>query len=363
MTVRTYLVVAAVIFVSSQTVRASDDSSYVFLRGTDVGSMSTVAPWNLVINGAFDIIQLDGKDRRILKKPYGIGFRNVWDNVTQPGDVIQRIGFWKWMRTEVLPLDVSTEGAQWLPNYQLHLLGGGMSWKLYEEWYRSHGVDGAGWWSAATVMTMHVLNEVVENEDYVGPNSDPIADLLIFDWLGIVLFMNDDVSEFFGRTLNMRDWSAMPMITFPNIELRHNGLNYALQWDIPGTERWHLFYYMGMSNMAGVGYRYDNHHRLTVAAGARGRTLREINPEVRLFTLNLVPTAGIFLDRNRSLLASLAVSPQHDQTAVLQLYPGLIGEDIFPPALRPGFWAMIGSGGTWGIGCSINWWPGVGISR
>jgi len=132
MTVRTYLVVAAVILVSSQTVRASDDSSYVFLRGTDVGSMSTVAPWNLVINGAFDIIQLDGKDRRILKKPYGIGFRNVWDNVTQPGDVIQRIGFWKWIRTEVLPLDVSTEGAQWLPNYKISSASSSRRWYVVE---------------------------------------------------------------------------------------------------------------------------------------------------------------------------------------------------------------------------------------
>lgn len=341
--------------------RSSDpsDTLVYFYRNHEYGSMSLVNPLQMVLSGSFDIIQLDGKDRRLLKKPYGIGFENVWKNISAPGATISQNGWGRWLTTEVFPANLTPEGAQWIPNYQLHLIGGGMSYRMLAEWYRERGVAGADWWSAGTVMFMHVLNEAVENEDYRGYNTDPIADLLIFDWLGILLFTNDDVSQFFGETMHMRDWSNINMVTFPDVQLGNNGLYYAMKWNIPNSEQWSVFYLMGMSNMIGASYRTDSEHSLTLAGGIRGRNLTSVDSTVRMLTLNLVPTAGVFWDRNHSLLASLTVSGQQDQSAILQLYPGLVKG--LPVDLS--VWAMYGTTGGFGAGIGISILPGLGYRK
>lgn len=336
---------------------AQTDTTYLFYRPYDYGSMSMVSPWNVVLNGSYDVLQLDGKNRRIAELPYGKGLHNVWDNVVRhPGATISQIGWWKFLRTEVLPLTFNVDGGQWLPNYQLHLIGGGMTYRLLQEWYHYHGVDGAGWWAAGTVAAYHILNEMVEAEDYEGYNTDPIADILLFDWLGVLLFSNDDVARFFAEDLQMSDWSNLPMITFPGGELGNNGLYYALKWDVPKNNRWSLFYLMGMSNMLGASYHINAEHSVTLAAGARGKDLFVIDGRARVLTTELVPTGGIYWDRNNSLMASLTASGQSDQSVILQVYPGVA--DIF--GAHTGFWATWGTSGTMGIGITLQQAIGVG---
>lgn len=344
---------------SSAPYQHREDSTTYFYRDHDYGSMALVNPLQLVLSGSFDILQLDGKDRRLLKKPYGIGFENVLKNCISPGATISQNGWGRWITTEVLPLNFTKEGAQWLPNYQLHLIGGGMSYRMLSEWYREKGVDGADWWSAGTVMFMHVLNEAVENEDYSGYNTDPIADILLFDGLGILLFTSDDVSQFFGETLHMRDWSNVVMITFPDVQMGNAGLYYSLKWNIPNTDRWSAFYMMGMSNLGGISYRTDDEHSLSVAAGLRGRHLASVDSTVRMLTLHLVPQVGVFWDRNHSLLASLTVSGQRDQSVIMQLYPGLVKGLPIDISL----WGMYGTTGGFGAGIGVCLLPGLGYRK
>lgn len=337
--------------------RAQTDTTYLYYRPYDYGSMAMFTPWNVVINGSYDVLQLDGKDRRITQLPYGKGLSNVWENVVaHPGATISQIGWWKFLRTEVLPLTFNVDGGQWLPNYQLHLIGGGMTYRMLQEWYHAHGVASPDLWAVGTIAAYHILNEAVEAEDYQGYNTDPIADLLLFDWLGVVLFSNDDVARFFAEELQMSDWSNLPMITFPQGALGNNGLYYAMKWDIPKNNRWSLFYLMGMSNMFGASYRINAEHSITLAAGARGKDLFVIDPRARVLTTELVPTGGVFWDRNNSLMASLTASGQRDQSVILQVYPGVV--DVL--GTRTGFWAMWGQSGTVGVGVTLRGTLGVG---
>ncbi|CAN5565865.1 hypothetical protein BH10BAC6_BH10BAC6_10090 [soil metagenome] len=328
-----------------------------FYKPVDYGSMSMFTPWNVVINGSYDIIQLDGKNRHIFDLPYGTGFENVVKNCLNMGATISQIGWGRWLTTEVFPLNFTKEGGQWLPNYQLHLIGGGMTYRMLEEWFVHNKVAAPGAWAVGTMITYHMLNEVVENEGYVGYNSDPIADLLIFDWLGILLFTSDDVSRFFANDLHMADWSNLPMITFPGARLGNNGLYYSLKWTIPGTEdKWSVWYLMGMSNMAGPSYKFDAENSVSVGAGLRGRTLYTVDPRVRILSLNLVPTAGIYWDKNNSLMASLQVSGQEDQTVIGQFYPGILKLGPISPAV----WASYGSNGSVGVGIAFQGTIGIG---
>jgi len=329
----------------------------LFYKPQDYGSMSMFSPWNVVINGSFDVLQLDGKDRRIFKLPYGAGLENVMKNCfVHPGATISQMGWGRWLTTEVFPLNFTPEGAQWIPNYQLHLIGGGMTFRMLSEWYEHNKVPAPDVWAAGTIAVYHILNEAVENEAYQGYNSDPIADLMIFDWAGVVLFMNDDVARFFSQTLHMADWSNLPMITFPEARLGSNGLYYSLKWNIPTVDDWSVWYLMGMSNMLGASYQFDRTNSITVGAGARGKYLYEIDPRVRLLTLELVPTAGVYWDKNNSLMASLTASGQEDQTVILNLYPGTF--DVF--GLRPAIWGAWGSNGTYGVGIAFQQTIGVG---
>lgn len=343
---------------SAQPAGEPPDKRY-FYQPLPYGSMAMFTPWNVVLNGSYDVYQLDSMDRRLLKQPYGIGFKNVWKNTFyHPGATISQIGWGRWLTTEVFPLNFTKEGGQWLPNYQLHLIGGGMTYRMLAEWYTYNKVASPEVWAAGTIALYHVLNESVENMDYVGYNTDPIADLAIFDWLGVVLFINDDVCEFFSSTLHMTDWSNLPMITFPETRLGSNGLYYSLKWGIPGTDdEWSVWYLMGMSNLAGVSHKVNPEHSITVGGGLRGKYLYEIDPRVRLLTLELVPTAGIYWDRNNSLLASLTASGQEDQTVILNIYPG-----VFEVAgLSPAIWATWGSSGTYGVGVALQGTFGVGF--
>jgi len=337
-----------------------DDESearYYFYKPVDYGSMAMFTPWNVVLNGSFDVLQLDGRERGLAKLPYGTGFQNVWDNCfVHPGATISQIGWDKFIATEILPLTWNSEGAQWIPNYQLHLIGGGMTYRMLAEWYDHHEVAAPEVWAIGTIAVYHVLNEVVEAQDYTGYNTDPIADILFFDGLGVVLFSFDGVAEFFSRELHMSDWSYIPMVTFPGFKLGNNGLYYSLKWTIPGQDQWSAFYLMGMSNMIGASYRFDAENSLSVGGGVRGRDLYVVDDRARVLSTNLVPTGGIFWDRNNSLMASITASGQHDQTVVLHLYPGVFNI----AGIRPALWSAWGNNGTFGIGIAFRSTFGVG---
>jgi hypothetical protein len=359
--VTTLFLLLATLSLASAQERSAEDSTYIYYRPEQTyGSMSMVSPWGLILNGGFDILQIDGKDRRLLSIPYGAGLRGFYDNTFRhPGATISQIGWGNWLTTEVLPLNWTKNGARWIPNYQLHLIGSGVSYRMMAEWYHHQGIASPELWSIATVTAMHIVNEVVENGGYVGYNTDPIADFLIFNTLGIALFMNDDIARFFSEKMHMTEWSSLPMITFPSGQLGNNGLNYSFKVGLPNSTRLRLWGIMGMGTMLGASYVYDrsDEHSISFGAGIRGKELINVDPRARVLTVSIVPTAGIYWDRNNSLLASLTVSGQVDQTAILNVYPGVINisDDI-----SPAIWAAWGSNGTIGFGIGIRGAIGVG---
>ena len=332
-------------------------AEYYFYQPVDYGSTAMFTPWNVIINGSYDVLQIDGKERRLHKLPYGSGFANVWENVVlHPGASISQIGWDRFIATEILPLTWNSEGAQWIPNYQLHLIGGGMTYRMLAEWYDHKNVAAPEAWAIGTIAAYHVLNEVVEAQDYRGYNTDPIADLLFFDWLGVVLFSFDGVADFFGNTLNMRDWSHLPMITFPEFRLGNNGLYYSLKWNIPNNDQWSVFYLMGMSNMIGASYKFDTENSISLGGGARGIDLYVVDDRARVLSTTLVPTGGVFWDKNGSLMASLTASGQTNQTVILNVYPGVFNI----AGIEPAVWSTWGSNGTFGVGVALRGTIGVG---
>jgi hypothetical protein len=298
---------------------------YYFYHGLDYGSESLVNPLRLIITGGFGILQMDNRSNHLDDVDFSNGYNNVMENLTHPFKAIDEEGLSEFLLNQVVPVSFNREKAYYWPNYTLHLIGGGMSYRMMLEWFRLKGYRNPAFNSAVTITLYHFLNEVVENSRYTGYNTDPIADLYIFDPLGIVLFSSERVSRFFGKTLNMADWSYQVCYNPVRNSVQNVGQNFAMKYWINDDRDIGLFYHFGTHGELGLSFRTSDGGCLSFGAGLVANELVDISEKTTLreLTADLVVTAGLFYDRNNSLLASLLYSKSQDYKVRMNMYPGL----------------------------------------
>jgi hypothetical protein len=326
-----------------------------FYKAGFFGSDATYNPLSVVLNGGYGIIQLEGQSRDFLHFDYRGGARNVWRNLSHPFGAISRYGWGRFLAHEIFPLSLSRKGAQWLPNYQLHLIGGGMTYRAIYEWFAYYDFPAPRMLSIITIAGYHYLNEVIENHGYQGDNVDPIADIYIFDVGSVVLFSFDGVNRFFSEKLNMADWSLMPSIKATGMSLQNNGQNFVIKWKLPLAEKWYLFHYFGLVNLTGATYKLARGSSISCGIGARARMLQMVDETRHQQTVKLAWNAGLFYDRDNSLLLSLIVSGSVNRGVNLNVYPGFLPLGRF----SPGVWAVIGDKGKNVFGITYVWPPGI----
>lgn len=329
-----------------------------FYHVADRGSDRLINPFRLILNGGFGIMQMDNVENRVLDVPYRVGFANVWRNITDPIPAIEHVGWRTFLFQEILPFNLEKKKAQYWPNYMNHLIGGGMSFRMMTEWYSAHEFPVPPAWSVGTILLYHMLNEAVENGRYEGPNTDAIADMLVFDPLSMVLFSFDPVCRFFSHTLHMNDWSYQISYDPWHKTLENNGQNFVAKWRIPRLGRWGLFYHWGTHGEFGVCRTDDRGACWSWGVGFKANDVVHLTPEQK--TVDLVMVAGVFYDRNNSLLASLLYAKTKDYAIRLNLYPGLVR--LF--GIDPGVFVGIGREGRVSAGLTIGalpWLP-VGIA-
>lgn len=309
--------------------------TYLYYHALDYGSQSLTHPLRLILNGGFGIMQISNRDNRPGRIMYGRGLRNVADNLARPWWAIQEQGLGVFLRHEVIPISVRTGNSQYWPNYMNHLLGGGMSYRMMEEYYRYHGHAHSKRWALATLFVYHLLNETVENNAKLGPNPDPVADFWIFNPAGVWLFNQDSVAEFFSRKLHFTDWSYQPVIMPETGELQNVGQNYAVKWHLNHSGSTSLFYHWGTHAELGMSFTDTEGRCVSFGFGFVAKNILEVDDLSD--TVDLAVSGGMFYDRNNSLLASLVAAKGKDYPWRLNLYPGLF--DLGP--LRPGFYVAL----------------------
>jgi hypothetical protein len=326
----------------------------------DYGSQANYNPLSVIVNGSFDILQISNRNNRLASLQISNGFRNVWWNLTHAGRAVSQYGFRRFINTEIIPTSFRLRNAQHWPNYQLHLIGGGITYVAMSEWFELHAFRSPRIWSASTMIFYHFLNEAIENGGYNGPNVDPIADLLVFDPVGIALFSISGVPEFFAGTLHAVDWSFQPFVSVARGTLLNNGQNFAFKWDMPWFPEWRLFYITGMEGGLGVSRRVNATDDISVSGGVGTRELIEadIGTGVRTLTATLVWTAGFFYDRNGSLLSSVILGGGRGYMARINVYPGLFAL----PGLQVGGSLLIYRDGLVSAGINVAGLPsGLGF--
>jgi len=348
LTLNLALIIPILIYLVGEDLYAQEKN--YFYTNKPYGSEALFNPITLFINGSYDVTQLQLVSNRIGDQQYGKTFHVVMRSLGHPFESIDHYGWKLFLRTEFLPLSFKKTELQWIPNYQQHLIGGGMLYTAMKEWYRQHDFPFPWLLSSVTLMTHHILNEMLES----GPNEvwsvDEISDIYIFDLGGIVLFSFDSINEFFSKELNLSDWSLQATITLPYGRI-NAGQYFSMKWKLPFSEDYSLFYRYGMGGVAGISKKLESGDNLSFGVGFRSKHLVDVSKNARQRTIETSWQAGVYYDRNNSLLAAITLCGVKEYFCSIDIYPGIINIGAF----SPGIWTVIGRNGNSAFGISTKY--------
>ncbi|MFC2086089.1 hypothetical protein ACFLQ9_00045 [Bacteroidota bacterium] len=331
-------------------------SENYFYYGYDYGTQAIYNPVYVMLNRGYDILQIQYNHRNIFDFNYSLNSNNVLRSFAHPFKNIKELGWNEFLFTEILPTKFSLEG-RWVPNYFLHLLGGGSTYKTMEEWFVFNNYKHPKIWSSAVIMLSAYLNETLENNDATeGKNTDAIADFFIFDIGGILLFNLEKVSGFFSKKVVFADWSLQPSFTLPNFYLHNHGQHYSIKIKLPYIERIKFFSYIGLESFYGASFKLKNQNSLSIGGGLAASRLIQYSDNPNQNTILTRTGIGIFYDRNNSLLASVVVGDVVDYFIHLNVYPGVVKFGNF----SPGFWTVISRKGQMAFGIATTFTLGFG---
>jgi hypothetical protein len=352
---RRILLLIMIFFIAGPRFLFPQQNELYFYHAYDYGSEYITNPISTILIGGYSIFQIGNQSKRPDGVDYRTGWENVWMNILHPFREIDKFGWKKFISTELIPTSLHPKSAQYIPNYQDHLIGSGMQYRAMCEWYSVHGFPCNRLFAIGTMTAFHLFNEVVENNGYRGNNVDPIADLLVFDPLGMLLFDSDRVSRFFSETLNLRDWSTLPAYDPVHRTLENNSDNYSMKWRITKQNHWSVFYNFGLNGLLGLSYTREDGSCFSGGIGIMAKDRKKVNPEKNdlFLTVDLIWNVGLFYDRNGSLMASLLFSGSRAYKAKINVLPGVIRI----AGVSPGFFMAVGERNEFICGMFVKPFP------
>ncbi|MEO8624276.1 MAG: hypothetical protein ABI625_24560, partial [bacterium] len=317
--------------VSSVTPREPRPRGRRFYTGISWGSESQFNPLSELINEGFNDLVIESSDMRLFNQPYAASWKNLKHNLLHVRASFKQYGTRRAIRNELLPL-TGFDGGQWFPNYTDHFIGNGMVSVRLEEWYAQHGYPAPLALSVLTMMAAHVTNEVIERPRYW--SLDPLADLLVFDPLGMVLFRSDVVQRVFSGPVRLTNWAGQPMIVAPDGRLENASEEFKFTFALPRTSRVQGFVMTGLNVLGGATYTAASGRALSLGIGRGSDVVQLTDSTSDVRTVRLGARAGVFYDREGSLLASLVYDGSRNGLVKLNIYPGIVRVR----GTSPGFW-------------------------
>jgi len=301
------------------------------------------------------VLQDRAGSRSIFQQEYQHNGETVGRNLLDPFPALANRGYARFFREEIFPLSYTKGSARWVPNYTLHLVGGGVTYTGLTEWGRQNHVPMPRAFSAGVLLATAFLNETLENKGATRYNTDAIADFFFFDIGGIILFSFDWPNELFSKYLIVADWSLQPSFTYPNADLHNQGNYFSIKYPIPFYPRLRLFATMGLGTLFGLSYQIDSQYSISVGGGSMASRLISTSKTNADNDVAFASQGGLFIDRNNSLLASLRVTNVQDYFVQFNLYPNAFSV----PEL--GLWTVVDKGGHFVTGLSFSKSFGVGV--
>ena len=314
-----------------------DSSAYFFYKPYDYGTQAAFNPGTVVLNGGYDIWQIATEFgyRKLFEFDYLNSGRYLWDDVKDPVKTVRAFGTKRFFLTEILPSSLDVNNQQYFPNYALHVVGGGMLFRKTAEWFAYHDYPLPRLWSIATMATYQYINEMLEFGTQPHLTVDPVADLWVFDPLGILVFWNDGVCRFFSEKLHMAEWTLQPAFNARTGNMENAGQFFVYKYPIVKDGRWSLFARSGLHEMGGLSRTFSGSRTVSLAAGAGVENIVPSNqsgPGLSQMAL-WVWSAAAFYDVNNSLVASVVLTGMPQDRVRINLYPGLLRLGPLNPGL------------------------------
>lgn len=300
-------------------VDASWGEESIFYQPQSIGSELTFNPVSSFLSYTLDSVQI--------KSVFGTGdypshLSTVIEHLQNPAQQIREEGGRiEFVTTEIFPIDLSdTNGSEAiLPNYGLHLFGGGLVYRKNAEWLEAHNLPLPYLTAGILAMTAEILAEPLEKP--TTDKTDEIADVFIFRPLGIWLYSSDKRAQYIKDNLDPVDWPHLMVYDPHNDEIRNVGLSYVVRprWFSSTNRR--LFAYMGITNLFGMSHRLNSGDEISWGLGV---STVFIKPSI------IRKSAGVFWDRNNSLLASAIINGSEGLALRVNVYPGVVLDKKLP---------------------------------
>jgi hypothetical protein len=326
-------------------------SSSDYYQPRSYGSDSLYSPFSNFLSYTFDTLQL----------PQNFGTDNFRENsqtvahhLSHPKQAIDNEGgFNRFVNRQIFPVDsdYANESYSALPNYFLHLLGGGMVYRKDLEWFRAHDYEYAATDSVVLAMTAEIIQEVLEKNTTT--DEDEVADVLIFRPIGILLFNNDAVAKFVMDYFDPAIWPSLQVYDLTEGRINNAGINYIYRPTFTEFYNTRLFIFTGLNNMLGLSHQLNQSDSFSWGIGlSTQRVDLTLDRQAELKT-----SAGIFYDRNKSLLASLVINDTGGNRFRFNWYPtneSTLGE--------LGYFLSENEANKWSVGVVYKIQLGVGFS-
>lgn len=298
-------------------IRPSDRLPPAYRRQT-YGSQANFNPLSMLVNRGLDMWRLEQFSPSLVRFPYKRSASSVWRAITHPGEAIDRTGLWPFVKAELIPLQWRPLSAAWTPNYSLHFFQGGVTYVRTEGWFADQGWPVPKLWAGATVFAAAYITEMAET-GYGTAGSQAFADLIIFDLGGILAFNIPGVRNWVGKG-RILDWSLQPVFT-PFGEVYNVSDYMTFKFGMPYFDNVDILWRLGLGSWLGLSFDQGEADALSFAVG--GETIKtHVDPNTLEQSVTIGIGAGVFYDRNGSLLASLEWGPE--RWAALNVYPGVL---------------------------------------
>ena len=328
-----------------------------FFKNRGFGTDEYAGPFDVILNKGYPTAAWLGRSRDIFDFPYG--WKSVWASVSRPLEGIERFGGWSlFLRQQVFPLTAGVQDFKWYPNYFGHLMEGGIVYRRISEWYEAAGVPYPQLAGALTTYATAVINEAYEAPNEELPKGSTVADLLLFDPLSILLFTNDGVARFFAEDLRATVWPQQGSLRIDDGWVINNGEHLIFKLPLPWMDRTRFFYKGGLGIQLGLTRRLSNGLDVTAAFG-RDALRQNVDPVTGRETVDLQLSAGLFVDRDNSLLWSIYWSEFADRRLAVNVYPGVFDLGRF----KVGFWGVLEQDGGINLGLSARQTMGLGLGK
>lgn len=291
-----------------------DRKSY-FYKPSEIGSDSLFSPLHNNISYALDSLQLSDN---FTNENFSDNLSEVWYHLRHPRTVIENDGgTTRFISRDIFPIDAEhlNESAALLPNYTLHLLGGGITFRKDLEWFRSHNYRYPLLASVTLAMTAELVQEALENDDVI--DSDALADFYIFRPIGLALFSSDSFAEYIHRNLNPAVWPSQQSIDLKQHKFINTGISYVYRPPKLDFGKRRGFIYTGLSSLLGLSHQLISGDTLSWGIGF---AVKEVTSQ-REAHIDLKTSAGIFYDRNNSLIWSAVINDAGNTRFRANVYP------------------------------------------